>query len=225
VLLLGARDSTIVRPVVLGFPLARGRVLAMADPVLLRNDVVRRGDPGVLAVRALEWASRGRQAPLVFSEYHFGHGARRGLAGIARDAMLGTAPGRAVLQLVAAALILLLAVAPRPLAPEERSRIERRSPLEHVGALARAYEQIGATQSSARRLVRGLRRRHPAARGHADGEERFLAALRARHPAAADDIAILERALREPLPPSEFREVGGAVERVERTIFPHGVHS
>jgi hypothetical protein len=220
-LVLAVRDSGRVRPVVAGFPLGRGRVVAVADPRLLVNDVLREGDNAMVAVRALEYAAPAPGARLVFAEYHFGHGERLGMAELAWRALAGTAPGRATLALVAAALLLLMAVGPRPIAPVERLRLERRSPLEHVGALARAYEQIAATRSTVRRLVRGLRRRHAPARPAGEPEERWLDAIRARHPGAAADIAIVERALREPLPPADLRAAGDALARIETLLTPH----
>ncbi|HEU4565394.1 MAG TPA: DUF4350 domain-containing protein, partial [Gemmatimonadaceae bacterium] len=221
-ILLSARDSGAARPVVLGRALGRGRVVIVTEPRILGNAALRAADNGVLAARMLEYASPRSGARLVFPEYLFGYGRRTGMSDLMARALLHTAPGRATLVLGAAALLLLLAVSPRPIAPVERARVERRSPLEHVGALARAYEQIGATRSSVRRLVRGVRRRHGArgAAGHAQSEEELLAALRSRHPAAAQDVALLERALREPLTPPELRDAGEAVARLERTIFP-----
>jgi len=68
--------------------------------------------------------------------------------------------GRALAQAGLAALVLLAAFAPRALPPAAERRAERRSPLEHVGALAGAYREARATRLVARRLARGLRRRY-----------------------------------------------------------------
>ncbi|MBX6333692.1 MAG: hypothetical protein IRY91_17745 [Gemmatimonadaceae bacterium] len=106
----------------------------------------------------------------------------------------------------------------RPIPPSPRRTIERRSPFEHVGALSRAYEQIGATRLATKRLVRGLRRRHTlgATDGMSDAE--YLALLAGRKPEVADDAALLRRALETPLPAAEWVAVGGAIDHIERTI-------
>jgi hypothetical protein len=225
VVFLTATDSGRPRPVVVGFPDAHGRVVAIADPVVLRNDVIRHGAGGVLAVRLVEYAMPHAGGHLTFAEYYFGYGRHSTVERLVGDALVYTAPGRAAVVIILAALILLLAVSPRPITPIDRVTIERRSPLEHVGALARAYEQIGATRASTRRLVRGLRRRHPALRttasgGQAESEEDYLAMVRTRYPAVATDVALLEHALRLPQSPAEFRALGAALGRIEHTIAP-----
>ena len=149
-------------PAALGLALGRGRVVLLSDADLLRNDVVRscRWGIGPRMVEALDWVSRGQRPPLVFDEYHQAFTDEPGAWGAAWEFLTTTVPGRVVAQVVVAALILLAALAVRPIAPRTVARIERRSALEHVGALARAYERIGATRTAARRLALGLRRRH-----------------------------------------------------------------
>ncbi|HEX6631479.1 MAG TPA: DUF4350 domain-containing protein, partial [Gemmatimonadaceae bacterium] len=63
-------------PAAVGFPLGRGRVVAVADADLLRNDVLRvcRWDAGVRAARMLEWLGASPARTLVFDEYHHGYG-------------------------------------------------------------------------------------------------------------------------------------------------------
>jgi hypothetical protein len=203
-------------PVALGFAVGRGRVVALAEPAILRNQALRVGAPGVYAVRMLQWAgpAGGR---IVFDEYHQGFGPHADIPGAVSYALAHTAPGRMVMALGVAALLLLLAVGPRPIPPAPRTRFERRSPLEHVGALAHAYEQIAATRLAARRLVQGVRRRHsPGARRGAD--EAFLAAVAARHPALRRDVELLRAAIDRPLPPAELPAVGRAIATIERTL-------
>jgi hypothetical protein len=219
-LVLAARDSGRARPVVAGFALGAGRVVAIADASVLRNDVVRRGLNAAIPIRALEYASPAPRSPVVFGEYHFGYGERTSLSELVWRAMTTTPAGRAALVLIVAALLLLMAASPRPIAPVDRVRIERRSPLEHVGALARAYEQIAATRSTVRRLVRGVRRRHGGSRRASEDEEGYLATLRVRHPSAAGDIALVERALHTPTAPAELRAAGDAIARIERLVSP-----
>jgi hypothetical protein len=223
-------DSLLVRqriatPTAIGMPLGRGRVVVVADPDWLRNDVVRvcRWNAAVASVRLLEWlVEREDGAPLprhvVFDEWHQGRGIHPSALGALGTFVTRDPRGRALAQGVVALLVLLAAVAARPLVPTGRARVERRSPFEHVGALARAYEEIGATRVVTRRLVRGLRRRLGSTATARD-EETLLAALEARHPALAPEVALVRTALATPQSPASLLEVGRAVATIERTVL------
>lgn len=210
-------------PAALGMPFGRGRVVALADPDWLRNDVLRvcRWHAGVQAARMVQWLGGAGAAPrrVVFDEWHQGHGVHPSAARTFRRFMAHTPPGRVLWATVVALLVLLAAAAVRPLAPAAVERIERRSPLEHVGALARAYERVGATRAVARRLVRGLRRRTAAGSLRAMPDERFLDALAERHPKLTSDIGVVRDALTQPRTPEQLVSVGQAVANIERTIL------
>jgi hypothetical protein len=208
-----------------GFALGRGRIVAIADPDLLRNDVLRRCEWGadVLAVRMLEWLRAGGDRPrdaLVFDEYHQGYGRAPSALGTATRFLFTHPVGRGLLALAVAGLVLLAAAAPRPLPPVDAARIERRDPLEQVDALAHAYEQVGATRTITLRLWRGVRGRtegsSPAARSRTD--ESVLAAAEAADPAVRDDVALVRRALREPVTTNELSDVGAALRRLEASL-------
>ena len=219
-------------PAAIGFPLGRGRVVVAADPDLLRNDVLRvcRWGADVAVIRMREYASAGapngdRRERLVFDEYHQGYGDQPGtIRGIIT--YLGrTASGHFVLQLAAAGLLLLFALGPRLLPPRAAERIERRSPLEHVDALARAYRAVGATRTATARLVHGVRRRVEHALGGRPGatsDEAFLAWAHDRAPARAADVDLVRQALERPVNRRELETVGQALRRLERalTSFP-----
>lgn len=213
----GRKDG--VRPAILGVPLGRGRLVVVADASVFRNAVVRAGDAAVLDTRLIEWLAPAQRRPLVFDEYHHGYGDHGSMTRAVRHAMLGTPAGRMLTQGIVAALALLVVLGMRALPPSPRSRIERRSPMEHVGALARAYEQVGATRTVSRRLLRGLRRRHPFGARHSDEDEVFLDALRARYPSLASDLELLRRAIRQSLTPEELLGVGHAIHHIERTMI------
>jgi hypothetical protein len=209
-----------------GFALGRGRVVVIPDPDLLRNDVLRRCEWGadVLAVRMLEWLRAGGESPrdrLVFDEFHQGFGPAPSALGTSARFLLAHPVGRGILMLVAAALILLAARAPRPLPPVEVERIERRDPLEQVDALAHAYEQVGATRTAAARLLRGVRARaersSPIARQRSD--EQFLQEAQATYPARRDDVDLIGKALREPVTARELPAVGAALQRLEESLM------
>lgn len=208
-----------------GFMLGRGRVVAIPDPDFLRNDVLRRCEWGadVLAMRMLEWLRAGGERPratLVFDEYHQGFGRAPSALGTSARFLVTHPVGRALLALAMAGLVLLAAAAPRPLPPVDPGRIERRDPLEQVDALAHAYEQVGATRTVTLRLWRGMRARveggSPAARARSD--ETVLAAMEAADPVVRDDVALVRRALREPVTTGELSEVGAALRRLEASL-------
>jgi hypothetical protein len=210
-----------------GFALGRGRVVVVADPDLLRNDVVRRCSWGtdVRAVRMLEWLRAGGAAPrtaLEVDEYHHGFGREPSLPRTAGTFLIRHPVGRAVLQIALAALVLLLAVGPRPLKPVDVLRVERRHPLEQIDALALAYQQVRATRTVAARLVHGLRSRvergwHPA---RSRPDDHFLDDAASREPALAPDVALVRRALHETVPDRDLPELGAALRRIERTLTP-----
>ncbi len=225
-----AGDSGGTLPAVLGYPLGRGRVVAVSDPDALRNDVVRvcRAGVGPRLVSAIEYASHGRRPPLVFDEYHQSTGDDANPFATA-IAFLGTHPvGHTILQLLIGGLVLMLALGARALAPRGMPSIERRSALEHVGALALAYERIHATRTAVTRLVRGLRRRHDRGgwssraagrQGIEDANDRFLTAVAASHPRLASDVKRVEAAERTTVEASELLEVAAAIDRIDKA-FP-----
>jgi hypothetical protein len=162
---------------------------------------------------------------LVFDEYHQGYGTHPGTMRAVVLYLSRTASGHALGQVLLAGLVLLLAVGPRALPPRDVERVERRSPLEHVGALASAYEQVGATRTAAGRLLRGIRRRVERAmrgygtRGPELSDEAFLAAALRADPALASDVALIQRALGATLVRHDFEALGGALRRLETSLL------
>ena len=213
---VGKRD---IKPEITVLPMGRGQVVAIADPTFLRNDVLRKTAGAVLAVRILENVDPARRSPIVFDEYHQGYGEQTSMPAVLREALLGTSWGRAILQLGAAALLYLLVIGVRPIAPSSRAHYERRSPLEHVSALSRAYEAIGATGLAAQRLVRGVRRRHPLGTTSQLSDDAYLALLRARAPALGKDIDILTHALAGKPSTEELVSAGAAIDHIERNLI------
>jgi hypothetical protein len=194
-------------------------VVAIADPTFLRNDVLRKTAGAVLAVRILESIDPSRHSPIIFDEYHQGYGEMPSQMDVIREALLETAWGRAVLQIGVAGLLYLLVIGVRPIAPVSRARYERRSPLEHVGALSRAYEAIGATRLAVQRLVRGVRRRHPLGTTAQLSDEAYLALLRVRLPALSGDIDTLTKALANKPSAEQLVSAGAAIDHIERNLI------
>lgn len=244
--LLDVSEGTGRAPVVLGFPYGRGRVVAFADASLLTNAALRAcwAAAAVVAVRTFEWVSpvagaSTSPAPSARPRVVFFEGFRDpataprtpSVLRAVRRALSEVPAGRMVAQLLAAALVLLAAVGVRALPPEPAPQPTRRSPLEHVGALARAYREVRASRVAARRLAGGLRRRYGAAGAPGaaaggptggsvgrDPDAHFLAGIAVRHPARAADVARLTAALDAPVSPAEVVAVGDAAARIARTL-------
>jgi hypothetical protein len=225
------------RPAMSGYRYGAGRLVLASDPDLFRNDALRDCEPGfdVALVRALEFLRDGgpSSAPrdlVVFDEYHQGHGAHPGTLRAAALYLRDHPSGRLLAQLAVAGIVLLLALAPRTVAPREDTRLERRSPVEQVDALARAYERVGATRTAAARLVRGLRRRTEQQRrgpglggshrntAPGDDEDTWLARVAARFPRLDDDVTLARLALARSLPTRTFATLGPALHRIETTL-------
>jgi hypothetical protein len=215
-------DSAIVAgkaralPTVLGFPLARGRVVAIADPDVLRTDQLRDCSRGasLSVVRSLEYLSEGRQRTVVVAE-HLQAEHEDSASTVLWEWLRGAALGRVVLTGMAACVLWLLARGRRTLAPVHQVREERRSALEHVDALATAWQAVRGTRTVARLLSRGIRRRHAAGRWRNLDDAAFLAALAARHPAIAADAARLAGAIETPVKPDELPALRAAAAAID----------
>ena len=211
-----------------GFPLGRGRVVVISDPDLLRNDVLRvcRWGLDVVAVRMLEYLANGevRRDRLLFDEYHQGYGTHPGTMRAIIVYLSRAASGHVLLQAMLAGLVLLLALGPRALPAHDTERIERRSPLEHVTALAQAYSRVAGTRTATSRLLRGVRRRvergvRRNARLTATESDALLLEEAAKMPALADDVALVRRALAGTVGKREFSAVGGALKHIEESLL------
>lgn len=220
------RDSGVARPAAVGFSLGRGRVVVVSDPDQLRNDVLRvcRWGLDVVAVRMLEYLSQGVSPPrnrLVFDEYHQGFGAHPGTLRAIGLYLSRTSSGHVLLQCMLGGLVLLLALGPRLVPASDPERLERRSPLEQVGALARAYARVGATRTATARLLHGVRRRLERA-GHGrpmpSSDIVFLDEAARAAPALCDDVSLIKRALATTVTTRELESVGAALSRLEQTL-------
>jgi len=197
----------------------KGELVAIADPSFLRNDVLKRTAGALLAVRIMERIDPSGHAPVVFDEFHQGFGRTDSPVDVLVEALTLTKPGRAALQLAFAALLFLLAIGVRPIPPVSRAKLERRSPLEHVGALSRAYEAIDASRLVVKRLVGGMRRRHPLSTTRQLGDAEYLALLRVRLPALGADIDVLTQALAQKPTPEGLVAAGAAIDHIERNFI------
>ena len=221
---VAASDSDEAEPAAVGFPLGRGRVVVMSDPDLLRNDVIRvcSWALDVQAVRALEYLSEGlarTRRRLVFDEYHQGFGDHPGSISAVMHYLGATTSGRALLQIIAAVLVLTVATGVRAVPPRAPGRVERRSPLEHVDALAHAYARVGATRTVAMRLLHGMRRRvETRVRGAGRSDDALLDAAVTRQPRLREDVAIVRRALTQPVSRHELDRAAEALDNIESSL-------
>ena len=206
-----------VKPAAIGLPLGAGRVVVLADPGIVRNGLLDEHKLVVLPQRLLEWVAPGPESPVVFDEYHHGLGRHGSMSAAIRRALTDTTVGRAGLQAMLAGLVLLVALGARAIPPRPRMRLERRSPLEHVGALSRAYMQKGATRLAARRLVHGVRRRHGTVARSGD-DETWLRRVAERYPALKPNVERLIAATQLPVSPRDFTLLADDIDTIERTL-------
>lgn len=218
-------------PVVVGFPMGRGRVSVVTSSGIFANEAVRTCDWGadVGVVRAFEYVRPGDgvRPRLVFDEYSHGYGAHAGSLHAISVYLGGTPSGRFLTQALLAGLLLVFARAPRALPPRDPARVARRSPLEHVDALGHAYADVGATRTATARLLSGVRRRaeRTTARAGSVDDEAFLDSVRRRFPAIGTSVDVVRDALRRPLSSRELVAVGAALETIEHHLLTTPPHS
>lgn len=218
-------DSAQRSTLVLGHRFGHGYAIAIAPSIIVMNQVMREPRVAIAIVRAIQFANRAldvapRTNKVVFDEYHHGFGLHADMVAAIEHSLTATPVGRMTIEAIAAALLLLLAFAVRPLTPLSVPPVSRRSPLEHVGALARAYSQVNAQRLGTGRLVRGLRRRHSLGLPRSLPDSAYLSALRSRIPAASVDVDHISTALASNSSDSSdhFATTGAAVANIERAF-------
>ncbi len=164
------------RPVVLRlhYP-GGGSVTLVADAGYFRNQIWRSTDVPYFAAPLLLSGRRGR---ISWDEYHQGFGREGSLTGATVEWLMGTPAGWAMLQLIAVLLVGLAVSAVRFGPARPVIEVRRRSPLEHLEALAVGLEGAAGVDTAVSLTVSGLRRRLSRT-GHVPaGEQRqWLAAL------------------------------------------------
>lgn len=177
-------------PVAVAFRLEEGGVVAWSDPGPLTNARLRKSGAAALFARTAA-ATLGEEERLRFDEYHHGYRGGGSAVGATLRFLRDTGPGRMALQLLLAAGALLLLLGRRFGSPIPPPPARRRSPLEHVEALAGAYRQAGARRTARRLLLAGLARRLGRGAHDVRDEREFLERLRTRLPvgrAAAREV-------------------------------------
>ncbi|HTY07091.1 MAG TPA: DUF4350 domain-containing protein [Gemmatimonadales bacterium] len=164
------------RPVVLDFHYRRsGRILFVADDGWLRNQAWKNTAVPYVLVPLITEAAGGRA--VVWDEYHHGYEST-GTTLVVLRWLMGTPAGWVLAQLLLAALVALLVSAVRFGPARAVIDRRRRSPLEHLDALAAGLESSGGSATALGLIVGGLRRRlsrtGPVPRGAPD---QWIAAL------------------------------------------------
>ncbi len=205
-------------PVVLRLEEASGRqVILVADAALLSNHALRDTDAGPFVLDLFA----GHYEHIIFDEYHHGYGAA-GSLGAATLAWSRRSPwGWAAWQLIGVGVAALLFGAIRfgPALPGITRR--RRSPLEHVHALATALSAARGHDEAIAAIVRGLRRRLAPPALRARGDWRLWLQQRDRQNASPEERAALTtlNSLTQPgQPSSSVLHAANAVEDLWQSL-------
>ncbi len=200
-----------------------GRVIMLADSRFLSNRLLRETNVGPLV---LGWLLSERPVRLAVDEHHQGFGAGGSLLRAAWWWMRTSPGGWAMLQLALAALLALSAAAVRfgpALKVVER---RRRSPLEHLDALAVGLERAEGGDEAVTLIVEGLRRRLgrsgnvPRTPGSDTAQWLESLALAARDREARASVAQLGAILRKQNGDERVLEAATAVEDVWQALRP-----
>jgi Domain of unknown function (DUF4350) len=193
-------------------------VVLVADGALFSNRKVRDSDAGEFALGIMADYPR-----VLFDEYHQGFTSGGSLLGALLSWSGGTAWGWAWWQLSAVGLLALLAAAFRFGPPIAAIKRQRRSPLEHVRALATALATARGSDLAVRLMIQGLRRRLSVGRqGSRSDPREWLVALARNVRTARSRAAIqslLELTQRGANPQGVLR-AANAVEDVWQDLSP-----
>jgi hypothetical protein len=193
-------------------------VVLVADGALFSNRKVRDSDAGEFALGIMADYPR-----VQFDEYHQGFTSGGSLLGALLSWSRGTAWGWAWWQLAAVGLLALLAAAFRFGPPIAAIKRQRRSPLEHVRALATALATARGSDLAVRLMIQGLRRRLSVGRqGSRSDPREWLVALARNVRTARSRAAIqslLELTQRGANPQGVLR-AANAVEDVWQDLSP-----
>jgi hypothetical protein len=214
--LLAATDG---EPVVLRISSdSSGTAILVADGTLFSNRVLRTSAAGELAL-----SLAAGERVVVVDEYHHGFGPSGGMLSAVRRWSVASPWGWALWQLGIVGVLALLAGAVR-FGPARRViERRRRSPLEHVRALATALAAARGHAVAIGLLVRGLRRRlsRPGESVRADPAD-WLAALAngVRTPGGRAAVATLQTLTRGPADADGVRRAALAVEDLWQEMKP-----
>jgi hypothetical protein len=216
--LLRAGDG---RPVALRLRFrAGGEAILLADSRYLRNRVLKETDVGLVVV---PWFLDGRTRAVTVDEYHQGYGDKSWLVSTAWRWLTSNPAGWAMLQLVGVGLVAVAVAAVRFGPPRRVIETRRRSPLEHLEALAAGLEGAAGVDTAVGLTVSGLRRRLGRAGVLQPEEQRaWLAGLELALPTSAgrDAVRRLQRIVSQPGGAERALAAAQAVEDVWEELRP-----
>ena len=197
-----------------------GRAVLVSDDDYFRNRAWRDSDAPELLVPLLVPEARGRVS---WDEYHHGHGAEGSLTRAVLAWMARSPVGWVLWQLVVVALVWLVVTAVRFGPPRPVIDRRRRSPLEHLEALAAGLEGAAGVETAVALTVSGLRRRLSRTGQPPRGDARqWLGALELALPGARGRRAArrLQDMLTKPGGPERVLGAALAVEDVWEELRP-----
>ena len=199
-----------------------GSVVLVADDAYLRNAAWRTSDVATLLVPLLlpRPGARGRVA---WDEYHHGYGGGTSLSGAIVDWLAHAPAGWLLLQLAVVGLVLLGVTAVRFGPPRPVLDRRRRSPLEHVEALAAGLEGAAGADTAVLLMIGGLRRRLSRTGQTIQGDlGQWLRTLELVLPGARGRAAArrLQDTLAKPGGPERVLTAAQAVEDVWQALHP-----
>lgn len=200
-----------------------GSVVLVSDDEYFRNAAWRYTDAPRFLVPLLVPPTRGR---LSWDEYHHGYGEQTSPGRALIGWMAGAPVGWALFQLVAALLVWLAVRAVRFGPAREVVERRRRSPLEHVEALATGLEGAGGVDTAVALMVSGLRRRLSRAGQAPHGDpKQWLAALELALPGVGGRRAArrLQETLNKPGGDERVLAAAQAVEDVWEELRPRAM--
>jgi hypothetical protein len=196
-----------------------GEVLLFADAGLLTNRALRETDAGPFALSLF----RPRYARILFEEAHHGFSEGGSLAGATLDWSVRSPWGWAMWQVAVVGLLALFAGVVRFGPPRPVLERKRRSPLEHVRALATALAAARGHDVAIGAIVAGLRRRLSPAGQRGRGDWRaWLTQLsgQSQSPRARDAITTLQELTGPGQTPAGVLRAANAVEDVWEELRP-----
>lgn len=211
------------KPVVVRLRYHGGGVITLAaDPGYFRNRAWRDTNVPFFAVPLLT-PPRGERGRVTWDEYHQGFGRGGSLEGAVRDWLANSPAGWALLQLMGVGLVAVAMAAVRFGPAQAVIDRRRRSPLEHVEALAASLEGAGGVDTTVALIVAGLRRRLGRAGVlRPDEQQAWLSTLELALPTvrARDAVRRLQQAETQPGGPERALAAAQALEDVWEELRP-----
>ena len=193
-----------------------GRVTLLADARFVSNRALRETAAGPVVI---PWFLDAHPSAVVFDEFHQGFAIHGSLLAASARWTFDSPSGWAVLQVAAAGIVLLILAAVRFGPASAGVERRRRSPTEHLDALAAGLERARASEPAVALVVAGLRRRLGRASFAApqpDEARRWLDTLArtARGPLAREAAGRLAAVAGAPDYPDRIVDAGNGVEDV-----------